>query len=533
VSYLRAPDGALQPQSVATSLAGAWDGAYLWAGAPAEAGALDVPFRSLTQHVALASGASVRAVGIFDPAEVTSAPGTPSPYLPELLTGADARSRQLLGGRPLAADGDPGAYPGSAASLVVPLADIGAFTSGYTGVNGAAPIGVIRVRVAGAAGDAAASQDRIRAVAQEIVRVTGLHVQAVLGSTATTRVVDLPAGLHGRPALLVNEVWYRSDVRTTVWAGLGQDSIVLSGLELLAGEVVLAWGTWRVMRGRRGELATLRALGWQRRQLGWRLLAEFALAAVVAAVAATLAGYAVGTLVGRPGLAWLLLGGAVAGAAVLAGSRWPAWPAMAGALAQPFRSLPRWLRVRRPGRGAIPAERVAALLRTPARTLLSTFVIAVADVALSLGLAARWAFSGAATPWTLRPLTWQSAAVDVVAVILAVLMATFTVADLNSITLRERAVELRTLRAIGWSARDLARLTMRNALLPGLAGGLAGGAFDLLAGLPVADASPLRLIALFGLATVAGVGVSLFAVGLPALFCRSRKSRTMNELFPS
>ena len=37
------------------SLADAWNGAYLWAGAPAEAGALDVPFRSLTEHVA-ASG---------------------------------------------------------------------------------------------------------------------------------------------------------------------------------------------------------------------------------------------------------------------------------------------------------------------------------------------------------------------------------------------------------------------------------------------------------------------------------------------
>ena len=167
---------------------------------------------------------------------------------------------------------------------------------------------MIRVRVADAAGDTAASEDKISAVAQEIVRATGLRVQPVLGTTVTTRVVALPAGLHGRPPLLVDEVWYRSDVRTTVWTGLGLDSIVLVELELLAGEVGIGWGTWRLLRSRRRELATLRALGWQRRQLAGRLLAEFAPTAVIAAAAAALAGYAIGAaLAGRLEWAWLLL----------------------------------------------------------------------------------------------------------------------------------------------------------------------------------------------------------------------------------
>ncbi len=107
-----APGGALTPEPVSTDLAAAWNGAYLWAGEPADASALDVPFRTLTQHAALAGGASLRAVGVFDPAKVASAPATPSPYSPELLTGADARSRQLLGGQPLAPDGDPAGYAG-------------------------------------------------------------------------------------------------------------------------------------------------------------------------------------------------------------------------------------------------------------------------------------------------------------------------------------------------------------------------------------------------------------------------------------
>jgi hypothetical protein len=531
VSYQPAAGGRLMPVPVATELADVWNGAYLWAGAPADASALDVPFRPLTEHAALAGGATVRAVGVFDPAKAGGAPATPSPYQPELLTGADPQSRQLLGGRSLAADGDPGAYPGSAASLVMPLADIGAFTRGYAGGNDAAPIGLIRVRVAGAAGDAAASQNRIRAVAQEIVRATGLHVQAVLGATATTRVVDLPAGLHGRPPLQVDEVWYRSGIETTVWSGLGPDSIVLAELELLAGEMVIGWGAWRLMRARRGELATLRALGWRRRQLGGQLLAEFALAAVVALAAAVLAGYEIGSaLAGRPFWPWLLLAVPAVIAAVVVERRRTLARTLARALAGPSSggrprrrsTSPRTRspRTRTRPRG-LPARAVRRLLRSPSRMLLSSFVIAVGCVALSLELAARWAFSGAATPWTERPVTWPGAAVDVVAVLLVAAMATFTVADLALLTLRERAPEVAALRAIGWSAPDLARLTLHNAVWPGLAGGLVAGGFDLVGGLAVAGSAPPRLIALSALAAAVGVAMSLLAASLPAIFSGS------------
>jgi hypothetical protein len=522
LTYAPRPGGGLTPQPVSTDLAAAWNGAYLWAGEPAEASALDVPFRTLTQHAALAGGATVQAVGAFDPAKVASAAATPSPYSPELLTGADERSRQLLGGQPLAPDGDPADYAGSAASLIVPLADIGAFTSGYAGTASAAPIGVIRVRVAGAAGDTAASEDKISAVAQEIVRATGLHVQPVLGTTVTNRVVALPAGLHGRPPLLVDEVWYRSDVRTTVWTGLGLDSIVLVELQLFAGEVGIGWGTWRLLRSRRRELATLRALGWPRRQLAGRLIAQFAPTVIIAVAAAALAGYAIGAaLDGRLEWAWSLLCVPAVIVAVTPRARrqllaakvtglteslqgdWPRWQGQ----------LPRW-RSTRQGRAHAPARLVRRRLRAGSRRLLRTLVIAGASAALSLQVAARWAFAGAATSWTQRPVTWQGTLVDGAAVLIVVMMATFTVADLDWVALRERAVEVRTLRAIGWSALDLARLTLRNAVWPGLSGGLIAGGTDLLVGLPASGAAPLRLIVLVVLAAASGIALSLLANGL-------------------
>jgi hypothetical protein len=503
VTYAPAAGGVLTPRPVSTGVAAAWNGAYLWAGQPSEASALDVPFRTLTEHAAFTGGAAVRAVGVFDPVKVASAPATPSPYSPELLTGADQRSRQLLDWQPLAPDGDPAGYARPAASLVVPLADIGAFTGGYSGEAGTAPIGVIRVRVAGAAGDTAASEAKISAVAQEIVRATGLRVQPVVGTTVTTRVVALPAGLHGRPPLLVDEVWYHSDVRTTVWAGLGVDSIVLVELQLLAGEVGIGWGTWRLLRSRRRELATLRALGWQRRQLAGRLLAEFAPTAVIAVAAAALAGYAIGAaLSGRLEWAWLLL----------------CVPAVLAAVIPRARRLgrrPGWRPARRRRAGS-PAFFIRRQLRLRAgsRRLLRTLVIAGASVALSLEVAARWAFAGAATSWAQRPVTGLSAFVDGAAVLIVVLMATFTAADLDLVALRERAVEVRTLRAIGWSGLDLAMITLRNAVRPGLSGGLIAGGADLLAGLPASGAAPLRLAALVALAAASGIALSLVASGL-------------------
>lgn len=510
VTYAPAAGGVLTPRPVSADVAAAWNGAYLWAGQPSDASALDVPFRTLTEHAALTGGATVRAVGVFDPAKVASAPATPSPYSPELLTGADQRSRQLLDWQPLAPDGDPAGYARSAASLVVPLSDIGAFTSGYsgtasTGLTSTGPIGVIRVRVAGAAGDTAASEDKISAVAQEIVRATGLRVQPVLGTTVTTREVALPAGRHGRPALLVDEVWYRSDVRATVWTGLGVDSIVLVELQLLAGEVGIGWGTWRLLRSRRRELATLRALGWQRRQLAGRLLAEFAPTAVIAVAAAALAGYAIGAaLAGRPQWAWLLLCVPAVIAVVIPRARWRG--RMPGS------------RRARPGRAGQPAFLIRRQLRLRAgsRRLLRTLVIAGASVALSLEVAARWAFAGAATSWAQRPVTGLGALVDGAAVLIVVLMATFTVADLDVVALRDRAAEVRTLRAIGWPALDLAAITVRNAVWPGLSGGLIAGGADLLAGLPASGAAPLRLTALVALAAASGIALSLVANGLSA-----------------
>jgi hypothetical protein len=350
-------------------------------------------------------------------------------------------------------------------------------------------------------------------------------------------VVALPAGLHGRPPLLVDEVWYHSDVRTTIWTGLGVDSIVLVELQLLAGEVGIGWGTWRLLRSRRRELATLRALGWRRSQLAGRLLTEFAPTAVIAIAAAALAGYAIGAaLAGRLAWAWLLLCVPVGLAAVIPlARRTPLAARLSGLAGAPRADWPRWWRRRPVGRSArqaaasSPARLVRRRLRLRAgpRRLLRTLMIAGASVGLTLQVAGRWAFAGTATSWTQRPVTGQGTFVDGAAVLIVAAMATFTVADLDWVALRERAAEVRTLRAIGWSAPDLARLTSWNAVWPGLSGGLLAGGADLLIGLPAAGAAPLRLVALVALAAASGITLSLVANGF-SIYSTIRSETTKN-----
>jgi hypothetical protein len=237
-----------------------------------------------------------------------------------------------------------------------------------------------------------------------------------------------------------------------------------------------------------------------------------------------LAGYAIGAaLAGRLEWAWLLLCVPAVIAAVIPWARHTQFVRRVRRLARaPRGEWPRWRRLlpswpsTRQGQAEVPARFLRRLLRVGSRRLLRTLVIAGACVALSLQVAARWAFAGAATSWTQRPVTGLGTFVDGAAVLVVVLMATFTVADLDSVALRERAVEVRTLRAIGWSALDLARLSLRNAVWPGLSGGLIAGGIDVLVGLPASGAAPLRLLALVIFAAASGIALSLLANGLSA-----------------
>ncbi len=524
--YTIGPGGALTPQPVPSDPA-VWAAPYALTGQDAAAvGAAGTGFRALVPHVARSftdgavrsSAAAVRAVGVFDPARITSSAATPSPYLGERLSGADATSRLLLGGGTLDPDGNPAGYPSPGATLVMPLQDLGAFTSAsaYTGTHAKAPIGSVRVRVAGATGDDALSQERVRVVAQEIVRATGLSVDVTLAASAAARTIDLAASRDGRPALTLREDWYRSATSTTVVAAVDPRTVALSGSVLLVGSVFVVNGSMATLQRRRRELVTLLALGWRRRRVAGQLVQEFAVISVTAGMLAVITSYALQAVISdRVATGWPLLSMPAAVAMTFVAAWWHVRRAIAGPP-----SIKDLSALRHDGR-RWPLGRlqhaVQCLRRAPMRGALSMLVIAVAGTALGTVLAMRWVFGGVIVgSWLGVPVAWQVSGIDVAALITLLVLATITITDISWLAGAERGTELRTLRAIGWPALGVVRLAAGQALLPGLAGGVVASLLDVMAIGVVTHHVPTGVIPVVAIVIATGAAISLLAAGLSA-----------------
>ncbi len=193
---------------------------------PAPPGSQDTSFRRLTAHPDSQSlcgplTASGVAVGRFDPAKLPGfSPLSRVPletYSPPTVIPADARSRRVLGGRPLGPTMNLADYVSQPPLLLTnlrsalrflgrwrpsPLCGARVFTQKppfiFQKTSHAAPISVIRVRVKGVTGPDPLSLQRIKVVAQKIHDATGLDVDITAGSSPHPLVVDLPAGKFER-----------------------------------------------------------------------------------------------------------------------------------------------------------------------------------------------------------------------------------------------------------------------------------------------------------------------------------------------
>ncbi|HEX4834273.1 MAG TPA: hypothetical protein VH478_24635, partial [Trebonia sp.] len=310
-------------------------------------------------------------------------------------------------------------------------------------------------------------------------------------------------------------------------------SVILVACTMLAGLAGTIVGATGALRGRRRDIGTLRALGWPAASLRLRLRRSFALLGLLAGAGAAALAWAGQALAGggwAPGpaaAAWRLACVPAACLIVAAGAWWPARKVAT--------------------QGAGPGSALS-------RRLLKGVMIAGAGMAVSLPLAARWAWSpspaasspvpsgpapaglalpGLASSGPLSPgplpsgpgwpglgwpglgapgaLPWAASAADWAAVVAIVVLAAGTVADLGWLAARERAGESRTLRAMGWPARGLVTAAAADAVLLGLAGGVAAGVLDVAGALAVAHRMPHRMVAVIGITVAAGVAISLLA----------------------
>lgn len=454
-------------------------------------------------------------VGAFDPLS-----GVPlSPYRPTAPAPAGAASRAALHGGDLAPTMNLGGYVSQPPQLITTLAALPAWENNpyFRGVNAAAPISVIRVRVAGVTGPNPVSLERIRQVAQQVEVRTGLDVDIVAGASPAPTTITLPAGRFGQPALRLTEGWVKLGVAVAILTAIDKKSVVLFTLILIVCALFVANSATAAVRGRRRELGVLACLGWSRPRLFAVVLSELAWIGLAAGVAGGLASLTIAAALDLHGSllrAALAVPAAVA-LAVLAGAG-PAWLA---ARADPVACVrPPALAVRRAHSPAgITGLALVNVLRTPGRALAGALSLAVGTAALTLIVSIVLAFRGTVVGSLLGDaVAVQVRGPDYVAAVATVLLGVLTVTDVLFVNIRERAAELATMRALGWTDRVLGRLVITEAALIGMAGSLIGAAVGLGAAAGFAGQLPGPVLFAALVTVTTGVAVTMAGALLPA-----------------
>ncbi|MEV0152505.1 ABC transporter permease [Micromonospora sp. NPDC050686] len=457
-------------------------------------------------------GWTLEPVGLFDPAALGAddAHAGLESYRQAAPVGADARSRDLLGGQGLLPNDDPLGYPGRAPTLLTSLAAAQPLLDTEAGLA-RAPLGAVRVRVAGVDRFDAVARERVRMVADEIVHRTGLDVRILLGSSAVPATVRLPAAADGRPPLAVTELWTKQGVATQIVAAVDRKNLFLLGLLLVVCGFLVGNAVSTAVRGRSRELAVLACVGWPAWRLAALVLAESATVGLLAGLAGAAAALPVAGLAGvqisaRAALLCVPVGVLLTAAASAA-------PAVRAARTRPAVVL---------HPAVVPARRTATshtvlglaltnLARVPARTAAGVGSLAVGVGSVTLVAAGVWAFQDGMVGSLLgRAVSVQVRGLDLVAAAGVLLFGLLGTVDVMYLNVRERAAEFATLRAIGWPEAALRRLVLYEAAGIGLLGAVAGA-------LTGAGAAALLVGRLDGRVTAVACGAGAAAMLLSTL----------------
>lgn len=406
------------------------------------------------------------------------------------------------------------------------------------GVSGATPvkpypISAVRVRVAGVTGIDPTSRERVRLVAEQIAKATGLEVDITMGSSPAPQEITVPAGGHGRPEVVVEQNWVRKGVAVALVEAADRKSLLLNTVILGVSGVVVNNATLASVRARRRQLATLLMTGWTRgavlrAELASLLLISVA-AGLVAGVAAAIAGVLSGSSISLPQAA--LAVPAAVGVALVAGAaalltavRAPVLDAVRPTGATRLRSVSRRVRTI----GGFARRTVAT---APARALLSAGAVAVAVASLGVLLGIQLEFSGEAVGTLLGDaVALQVRGADLVAVAGIVVLAGVGVGHAGALEVRERAPELVLLRVTGWRSSHLTRLILVQGTVVGLIGSTLGAGLCLaFARWALGGITPAILVAT-GTAFVVGVVTALVGSLTPAhLLARTPSATVLAE----
>ncbi|MFI6284847.1 FtsX-like permease family protein [Streptomyces sp. NPDC051018] len=525
VTYDRAADGTLRPRRVER---------------PARSGTLlpldgqDAWFRGILPANRNVSGGTVlpEIVGTFDPGRLPEFDSTTrlplGTYGEPALSGADERSRKLLGGGALRPASSPTAYVQQPPLMLVSMESVrwlAEYNHLSTHRQTVAPVSAIRVRVAGVTGADEVSRERVRVAAEEIRERTGLHVDIVLGSSPEARTVALPAGENGRPELRLTEWWSKKNVAARIVEASDAKSLLLLVLVLVVCTLFVANAAAASVRSRRQELGLLAAVGWRRRQLFAIVLGELLLLGTVAGLLGTAAARAAGLALGIDvPVVRALLAVPVALAVALVSGAVPAWLA---ARVQPVTALRPAVSTGRRTRmfAGVTGMALAGAVRARGRGLLGAAAVAAAAAATLLLIAATSTFRGTLAGSLLgETISVQVRSTDIAAVVTMVLLSTVAVGDVMYLGVEDRASEFALLRAVGWGEAVTARLVLLEGMLIGLLGAVAGTLLGGAAALWLAPGGGVGALLVPAAVVVVGGTVLSGAAGLVPVLIQRRGS---------
>lgn len=391
----------------------------------------------------------------------------------------------------------------------------------FAGAPGPAFISAVRIRISGVDEPGVAAESRLAAAAGAIRDQTGLQVDVVKGSSPRQVLIDLPPGRFGRPAITVGEGWSKKGVAVAFVQAVASQDLAIFLLVVVGALLLVADTAYVAVRQRRPELATLRALGWSRRQIAWLVEAEMLVLGFAVGIVALLV---IGALLplGLVLEPWQVLGAlplsvSVAGAAGLV-------PALLVFRGRPIGHLAEIERTRR----SRPPRSVGWFAM---RDLLGSRRIETALGALAVALGAGLvgiialvlaAFNGRLDTTVLGLyLAAQVRPFHVAVALLTLLVGVLAAGEIVSLGYLRRADAFATLRAIGWSPQRVAEFLLVQAAAIGVFGGIAASAGTWAAGWILASAPGPTGIAV-GAAFVAAVAATLAAgIGPAALAFRA------------
>ena len=335
---------------------------------------------------------------------------------------------------------------------------------------------VIRVRVAGVTGAGKESQTRVRLVAEQIARQTGLTVDITIGSSPTPQQITLAAGKFGRPDLTLTEGWVKKGVSVRLLSSIDRKSLTLFGLVLVVCVLFMGNATLAAVRTRRAELGVLACLGWSSRRIFAMLQAELVVTGLIAGVLGTALAWIVVAVSGLDVTWWhLALITPVATALAALSGVIPAWRA---SHATPIEAI--HPDVRAPRRASVGVRGITTLAlvglsRLPGRTILGAASLFIGVAALAVLIAVQQAFRGGITGTALGDvIAVQVRGVDYLAAAITIALGAFAIADIAYLNISERTAEIGTLRSTGWSEGHIRRLFAVEAFATATLGAVAG-----------------------------------------------------------